>query len=606
MQALKDKPKTSRLPHHPSPNCALRNLAGFAAQAMFVDSSQSQTRNAQNRMSFSDVQDSVLNTRNFTEYAYDAFGRRIETKEYLGDYTRNLYDGFSFDVLGKSVLQSAYSANISAQKYRDGYVRQPETPDRHPELVSGSAPNNRTALGSETGTRYRYIDDIPLVPMTEAGKANGSNAASSASAAKTRSRPNNEYVLYSYGEPVAMTNDSGTSYFGTDILGSVRSVTDKYGTVQADYSYDAFGSPYLSNLENDVGFGYCGKSYDVGTGLYDYGFRDYSPNNARFTTVDPIRDGSNWFSYVVNDPVNYCDPNGCFALEVLLVKAGIGFAGGFLEDAGTQLIVNMASGQDFKEAVKNIDYKQAAKTGAIGAVTSVIGVPTGKTLGKTAVAAAKAVGTNAVAAFLNESVQIGSGLKHGQSLQESVANIDVSGVRNAYVSSAVTGAANKYVSSAVDKVIGNPEVYKTAAAVQNATSNVIGTVAGTAYANSSEEKSLTEGMARDVLISASAGVVLGGWKKTGSLTNNAFGNPKNSEVMYLSTLKNGKDSFEILTNIAPKESIKSLFISYGQEVATASLNQEKKNDFSARVNDFAKNSFNLNPYNSFLGGGCTK
>ena len=148
----------------------------------------------------------------------------IETKEYLGDYTRNLYDGFSFDVLGKSVFQSAYSANIPEQMYRT-----PST-QRHPELVSGSAPNNRTALGSETGTRYRYIDDIPLVPMTEAGKANGSNAASSASAAKTRSRPNNEYVLYSYGEPVAMTNDSGTSYFGTDILGSVRSVTDKYGT----------------------------------------------------------------------------------------------------------------------------------------------------------------------------------------------------------------------------------------------------------------------------------------------------------------------------------------------------------------------------------------
>ncbi len=262
--------------------------------------------NAQNRMSFSDVQDSVLNTRNFTEYAYDAFGRRIETKEYLGDYTRNLYDGFSFDVLGKSVLQSAYSANIPAQKYRDS----------HPELVSGSAPNNRTALGSETGTRYRYIDDTPLVPMTEAGKANSTNAASSASSAKTRSRPNNEYVLYSYGEPVAMTNDSGTSYFGTDILGSIRNVTDKYGTVQADYSYDAFGSPYLGNLENDIGFGYCGKVYDVGTGLYDYGFRDYSPISARFTTVDPIRDGSNWFSYVVNDPVNYVDPFGLKSNDV--------------------------------------------------------------------------------------------------------------------------------------------------------------------------------------------------------------------------------------------------------------------------------------------------
>ena len=269
------------------------------------------TYNAQNRMSFSDVQDSVLNTRNFTEYAYDAFGRRIETKEYLGDYTRNLYDGFTFDVLGKSVLQSAYSANIPAQKYRDS----------HPELVSGSTSNGRNERGTEIGTRYRYIDDTPLVPMTEAGKANSTNAASSASGTKTRSRPNSEYVLYSYGEPVAMTNDSGTSYFGTDILGSVKTVTDKYGTVQADYSYDAFGSPYLGNLENDIGFGYCGKVYDVGTGLYDYGFRDYSPNSARFTTVDPIRDGSNWFSYVVNDPVNYVDPFGLKTFEEIKEKA---------------------------------------------------------------------------------------------------------------------------------------------------------------------------------------------------------------------------------------------------------------------------------------------
>ena len=255
--------------------------------------------NAQNRMSFSDVQDSVLNTRNFTEYAYDAFGRRIETKEYLGDYTRNLYDGFSFDVLGKSILQSAYSANVPVQKYRDGQSRQLS----HPELVSGSTSNGRNERGTEIGTRYRYIDDNPLVPLSDVD----TSSAISNSASKTRSRPNNEYVLYSYGEPVAMTSDSGASYFGTDILGSIRNVTDKYGAVQADYSYDAFGNPYLGNLENDIAFGYCGKVYDIGTGLYDYGFRDYSPVSARFTTVDPIRDGSNWFSYVVNDPLNYVD-----------------------------------------------------------------------------------------------------------------------------------------------------------------------------------------------------------------------------------------------------------------------------------------------------------
>ena len=107
-----------------------------------------------------------------------------------------------------------------------------------------------------------------------------------------------------------------TLYFGTDILGSVRNVTDKYGAVQANYNYDVFGAPYLSNLDNEMSFGYCGKTYDNGTGLYDYGFRDYSPNQARFTTVDPIRDGANWFSYVVNDPVNYIDPFGLTSTDV--------------------------------------------------------------------------------------------------------------------------------------------------------------------------------------------------------------------------------------------------------------------------------------------------
>ena len=38
--------------------------------------------------------------------------------------------------------------------------------------------------------------------------------------------------------------------------------------------------------------------------MYD-GFRDYAPELARFTTVDPIRDGYNWYAYVGNNPVNF-------------------------------------------------------------------------------------------------------------------------------------------------------------------------------------------------------------------------------------------------------------------------------------------------------------
>ncbi|MBP3607114.1 MAG: RHS repeat-associated core domain-containing protein [Treponema sp.] len=83
--------------------------------------------------------------------------------------------------------------------------------------------------------------------------------------------------------------------------------SSEFGSV----SYDIFGSPYQktgSFLATDsLDFGYLGKPYNSDTELYDYGFRDYSPEIARFTTVDPIRDGRNWFCYVVNDPVNYVD-----------------------------------------------------------------------------------------------------------------------------------------------------------------------------------------------------------------------------------------------------------------------------------------------------------
>jgi RHS repeat-associated protein len=59
-----------------------------------------------------------------------------------------------------------------------------------------------------------------------------------------------------------------------------------------------------------MNLGYTGKPYDTATGMYNYGYRDYAPEAARFTTVDPIRDGANWFAYVNNDPVNYVDPWG--------------------------------------------------------------------------------------------------------------------------------------------------------------------------------------------------------------------------------------------------------------------------------------------------------
>jgi RHS repeat-associated protein len=113
-------------------------------------------------------------------------------------------------------------------------------------------------------------------------------------------------TLYANGEAVAVNRYStydftgGVAYLGKDILGSVRTATNEYGALEERYEYDAFGKPYKGDLTNGIGLGYTGKPYDTTTGLYNYGYRDYAPEVARFTTVDPIRDGANWFAYVNN------------------------------------------------------------------------------------------------------------------------------------------------------------------------------------------------------------------------------------------------------------------------------------------------------------------
>ncbi|MBO5453069.1 MAG: RHS repeat-associated core domain-containing protein [Clostridia bacterium] len=38
--------------------------------------------------------------------------------------------------------------------------------------------------------------------------------------------------------------------------------------------------------------------------------RFYNPHIGRFTTVDPIRSGHNWYAYCSNNPLMFVDPLG--------------------------------------------------------------------------------------------------------------------------------------------------------------------------------------------------------------------------------------------------------------------------------------------------------
>jgi RHS repeat-associated protein len=68
---------------------------------------------------------------------------------------------------------------------------------------------------------------------------------------------------------------------------------------------------------------YTGKELDSETGLYYYGARYYDPKIGRFISVDPVKDYTNPYSYVRNNPLNATDPSGMrTSLRMKLTRGG--------------------------------------------------------------------------------------------------------------------------------------------------------------------------------------------------------------------------------------------------------------------------------------------
>lgn len=238
--------------------------------------------NAQNRIMYSEVTDKKEKTYSVSYYGYDAFGRRIIEQDKDEAALRSLYDGFTFDVIKQS-----------------------------PTFTNGLfVDSNETGIrinitGRPTGDRYRYLEDNVSQDNNRyfyLNEGNYRNVSSRYKGSRTSLTVN--------GTIAGQNADGEISYFTTDLLGSVRTTTDGYGYTDKNYSYDAFGAIIEGDLSGRQNFGYLGKQFDKQTGLYNYGYRDYTPKVARFTTVDPIRDGENWLTYCKNDSVNFVDFTG--------------------------------------------------------------------------------------------------------------------------------------------------------------------------------------------------------------------------------------------------------------------------------------------------------
>ena len=115
-------------------------------------------------------------------------------------------------------------------------------------------------------------------------------------------------------EPLAMEKNSQMTYFHSDGLGSITSLSNASGTIVQRYDYNAFGNVTITTQGNiQQPYAFTGREYDTETGMYFYRARYYNPQVGRFVTKDPIGFAGgdvNLYGYVGGNPVNFVDPAG--------------------------------------------------------------------------------------------------------------------------------------------------------------------------------------------------------------------------------------------------------------------------------------------------------
>jgi len=114
-----------------------------------------------------------------------------------------------------------------------------------------------------------------------------------------------------------------TYYYGYDVAGSTRLLTDEAGDIAAVYDYDAFGTLiYTLNLDPGTLSNPClfhGEWLDVDLGLYYLRARWMSTDIGRFWSMDEFEGmhedplSLHKYTFTANNPVNMTDPSGYYA-----------------------------------------------------------------------------------------------------------------------------------------------------------------------------------------------------------------------------------------------------------------------------------------------------
>ena len=207
-------------------------------------------------------------------FAYDALGRKVVKELAPANINRVMINGYYYDGGGVNILAEYEDEIWDINQYRLGKKN-----------TTGQIPGGQVKYFNEY---YYGLDLIAFNNMNH---------------------PNPWYI------------NRDINFYHKDALGSITAITDRYENVVERYRYDAYGNPYegrLLHMPKNNPYGFTGQRFEPELRMYSFAYRTYNPMSMRWMTVDPVRDGTNWYLYVSGDPVNLWDPLGL--KEVIVEK----------------------------------------------------------------------------------------------------------------------------------------------------------------------------------------------------------------------------------------------------------------------------------------------
>ncbi len=258
----------------------------------------------------------------FEKYVYDGAGNRLAlitqagTVDYEYDnYNRLIRAGetrFRYDASGNLIKKTSKEKEILFGYDTAGRLVSYE--DGKNTVTFGYDGEGRRVYKTINGKKTFFIND-PASPLSRVLLEKDEQS-------KTKKR-------YVYGcSRLFGQGPSDTQFFLYDQPGkSVSFLVDESQRALESYDYTAFG---IRNEARDFGssYGYAGEEYDEQTGLIYLRNRYYDPEIGRFISPDSVLgilgdpQTLNAYVYVRNNPVNYIDPSGFYAVKVPLTFYG--------------------------------------------------------------------------------------------------------------------------------------------------------------------------------------------------------------------------------------------------------------------------------------------